>query len=342
MKISFKDFLREEPTKPWELSDEGEKDAAGLKTFMDANIPNWKKLCAFEGNCMIFRGFKDHPSSSKFGVLKIDSSNAKRVSRDTNNVYQLMMDASSDISDYPSRSKAIIGSTSIETANIYAADGGKDSVFILFPAEGVKIAVASENDFLSTPFLPYAYSISPFTDRMGAVLQSLRGDKTFIATAPFHSLDEANALCASAGAGAVAVAFESMMRGGPAKSNDGKINVYVGHPEEFYAQLDEIEKAYNAGLFDIAPKYQEAVDVIVAAPRNKRFSALSDFLMTEDRLGLSLRSFGNGLGRGRREVWFSGKCIAIPVTVFRDMVLAYDDIELSVELRSELKAIKGK
>lgn len=81
-----------------------------------------------KGKNVLFRGFKDSSPIGKISV--IDSTNARRMSRDTNNIYQLMMARSQDLKHIPDRGNSFICSTDPEKADRF----GKLYAVIPYPS----------------------------------------------------------------------------------------------------------------------------------------------------------------------------------------------------------------
>jgi hypothetical protein len=81
-------------------------------------------------------------------IRVVDSSTGIRTSKDTNNFYQLMMDSSTALKDYPSRSNSLICSTSYNTADNYVRHNGK--TYAVFPFDGTDIVESDQDDFINT------------------------------------------------------------------------------------------------------------------------------------------------------------------------------------------------
>lgn len=141
--ITFKEFLAERVLKNWEYSDLDEAPA-----FKLLNTHCLSGLESIANGSVLFRGVH-----MKYGPYSlIDSSTGVRTSKDTNNFYQLMMDNSAALKEYPSRSKSFICSTSYGSAKSYG-----DYVYAVFPYDGTKIAVSSKSDFIGTKIAPFGF-----------------------------------------------------------------------------------------------------------------------------------------------------------------------------------------
>ena len=76
----------------------------------------------------------------------IDPRTGIRTSKSSDNFYQQLMDASSHLKSYPSRSNSLICSSSKKVAEGYASGG--NSLYAVFPVDGTEIAVHPSDDFL--------------------------------------------------------------------------------------------------------------------------------------------------------------------------------------------------
>ena len=96
---------------------------------------------AIEAGNFIYRGFSGGLENK---ITFIDSSNGRRVSKDSSGMYQLMMDASDAFKGYPSRSNSFICTTERSDTQLYGEP------YIVFPKKGTKIAISEEPDFWHT------------------------------------------------------------------------------------------------------------------------------------------------------------------------------------------------
>lgn len=134
--ITFKQYLNEVILKKWE-----EEPVEHDKLF-DLLVKSESALKAIENGGLLFRGFD---ATTIKGASYINPTSAARTSRDSYNLYQLGMDRSDSLQDYPKRSHSIICSTSWHHADGYG------SVFVVFPPNNAKVAVSSVSDFLEQP-----------------------------------------------------------------------------------------------------------------------------------------------------------------------------------------------
>src|SRR4051812_3088795 len=125
--ITFKDFLTEQMLKPWTIDKLKVDQAIEL-----LNIHCKNGLTAIENGCLLYRGEK---KKNSIPFQMIDASRGERTSKDTNNIYQLMMDNSTALANYPKRSKSLICSTSYSEARDYGI------ARVIIPFDDVEIAV---------------------------------------------------------------------------------------------------------------------------------------------------------------------------------------------------------
>ena len=134
--ISFKEFLTERIITPWEIE---HPDVGEAISILNKNCKSG--LAAIASGSLLYRGFK-RLKSGESGFTIIDTANAERTSKDTNNLYQLMMDTSSAFRCYPSRSNSLICSTDVYTASVYG------DTYVIFPFDGTLLAVSKQSDFI--------------------------------------------------------------------------------------------------------------------------------------------------------------------------------------------------
>jgi hypothetical protein len=124
--------ITEAVVKPWAVEYVDVKKAVDL-----LNKHCSRGLQAISTGGLLFRGFKHDVA-----VMTIDASQGERTSRDTNNIYQLMMDISDSMKDFPSRSKSLICSSNIAEAASYGMP------MVIVPFDGTKVVVSNVDDFI--------------------------------------------------------------------------------------------------------------------------------------------------------------------------------------------------
>lgn len=138
--ITFKQYLAidEAIIKPWEQFPVETERAVDM-----LNSSHKDGLKAITTGGLLFRGFKGTTIERGLAGV-IDPSKGERTSRDSNNAYQLAMGRSPALSEYPSRGKSLICSTSLFEARHYGTP------YIVVPADGATVAVSAFADFLET------------------------------------------------------------------------------------------------------------------------------------------------------------------------------------------------
>ena len=155
--LTFKQFLdkpiSEGIVKPWAASPKKVTEAIEL---MNTHCKNGLKAVINGG--LLWRGWGGGSGKSLGGkgVTKkiesdfylVDTTNSLRTSRDYDNAYMLLMDASKSMKDVPSRSNALICSSSYREADSYA---GKYGPSCIIPFDRAKVAfVPKKSDFAAT------------------------------------------------------------------------------------------------------------------------------------------------------------------------------------------------
>lgn len=269
--ITFKDFLQEKIITTWSSENISRDDAL---IFLNENCRDGLK--AVKDGGLLFRGF----SKAQGFTSILDSSDLKRTSLDTNNVYQLMMDSSSKLKDYPKRSNSFICSTYFYDAADYGS-----YVYAMIPVDGTKIASGIVRDFLhtliSSKIFDKKVSVKDFTYIMGNAFKRLGIDPK-----------------------------------GSKFTNIGTIDSALGKLQSEIA-VDRIVGAVRAASDKIIDINTKALrNVLEAAPPNKRATHLASEIMSPESLSLSLNPFGDKLN-SKCEAWFSGKCVAIEIHMFK-------------------------
>jgi hypothetical protein len=293
--ISFKEFLTEKKIEPWSVE----------KISVDEAIAMLNKYCksglkAIETGTLLYRGSKGLGGQS-FKVL--DSTNSVRTSRDTSNMYQLMMDTSESMSKIPSRSNSFICSTSRNTAENYGHTA------VVFPFDGSPIAVSSIPDFIEAKI-----DDRDITDRISKELR--------------RTADEVGGclkynLGIKPGAGVYQWTDASMI--------NSKLKA-IGK--------DKIKKEWNSYFFNgkPSPKFDALLN---SANVNKIFTAICTHMITPASINVSVAHMGDKL-KDNVECWFSGKAIAIPPKVFAQILVKLKNANKSSVHPSLMKVFKDE
>lgn len=155
MKLNFKNFLLEKTSDLFHV--EEAKDPISL---LKEN--GLAALRAIKNGTVLYRGMGEQRLRHPVSIISVKS---QRVSRDTNNIYQLMMDASPALSEFPSRSKSLICSTRIIGGAVYG------DPYVILPFDDTDIAVSSESDFPVTDIDNYGFDLYELSQNLGYVLE---------------------------------------------------------------------------------------------------------------------------------------------------------------------------
>ena len=321
--ISFKQYLdyqlSEAIVKPWS------SDAIDVEKAIASLNENAKDgLRAISNGGLLYRGFRDKLSSD---FLLLDSSVGRRTSKDTDNMYQLMMDESKALRNYPSRSESFICSSSLDHAKNY----GGDSTYVMVPLDGTKVAQLAYNDIFKVQFsndfftanADGMYKLSNFFVALGASKKLVDGNYVWI-----NSTEIKKAL-AKASPERMLICWKAVMYAYVNNSiyfNDEQLtNSFdtilikhfipaIGFTDSAKDELDRFEAAIKNGAFTTSETLQKAYEFFKQHGADV-FDALANDLMTPKKIGIELVNYGDTLSP-KKECWFSGKCIAIRDTVF--------------------------
>lgn len=131
--LTFKEFIAEGIVKKWEVVS---VDVQKANALLNAHCKSGFESIA--NGSVLWRG-----DANRGEYVAIDSSTGVRTSKDTNNLYQMMMDASTNLKHVPSRSKSLICSNDFKIADKYGS-----KLYAVFPEDGTKIAVSRVEDFI--------------------------------------------------------------------------------------------------------------------------------------------------------------------------------------------------
>lgn len=335
--ITFKQFLSEAAKKP-ALAKNVSKSWDVENMSVDKMIEMVNTHCReslraiYEPHGLLFRGFKQAPGPAKTAVM-LDSSNASRMSRDSNNLYQLLMDISPDIQKkgIPSRTKSFICITDYYSAR------GHGTAYVMLPFNGTTIAYTDSDDIFNSEI-----SIKPlkidregpedFGGTLGKRLKRLGILPDF--NGKYTNADAINAQIAKIPAEIIAATlFDGdddpldtvISRKFFYKTVDSKdrnkelnsIHAAFNTPGTEHGQktLLEILKKYSDGL---TPRFKKNLE-ITKQHHEKFMDYLASFITTSQ---FSIKTVVSGCKLPYDvECWFSGKCIAIPVLIFKKMLI---------------------
>lgn len=310
--ISFKDFLAETAIVKWKADP---VEVKKVIAYLNANCRDGLKAISTGG--ILFRGFR---KDMKDSYVIMDSSKAVRTSKDTNNLYQLMMEASEAFKGYPKRSNSFICTTSHIGAKRYG------NVYAMIPFDGTKIAVVDSHDifyiFFTSDIIDDDISVEDLSANMGRTLAAL-GIKR----------ETKNGFLSGSAIDAALSKFS------PEQIFCVWIE-YMGNRYDFVEEEkipEEIKDIFQNGWKSkkVNPKLGEFVKnnpqfltnsgkklySILKNNTSKRFTTLSTEICTPKKFDTQLKTFGEQVPMNR-ECWFSGKCLAIKLSLFADIIHA--------------------
>lgn len=335
--ITFKEFLTEAAKKKDRLpvnvvSKWGKEDLSIEKMIEMVNANCRESLRAIQQpSGLLFRGFGTLPGPKGKPVF-LDSSSAFRTSRDSNNIYQLLMDRSPEMQQkgIPSRSKSFICITDRANAGIHGGDNG---VYVMLPYNGTTVAyTASDDIFNSRINIPQFDMRGEGTAEAGATLGErlqAMGIKPDFGSMRYKDADYINREIAKIAPEVVAVfIFGELDFYDIFKDNifdDANItyaaqqritNAFsLGKKEKDRALMADTLKKYESS---IRPAFKKKIEIV-----RQNHDAFFDYiasLMKTSQFAIKTAVAGQKIPY-EVECWFSGKCIAIPEQLFKKMLL---------------------
>ncbi len=313
--ITFKQFLYEASIQSWTV-----KQMDSAKAALEGDYSNFFQ--SLKNGSLLFRGFRQIEGN---GVREIDTTDSRRTSRDTHNIYQMMMDASASLSKFPSRSNSIICTTSSATAESYTYDPAtktSGSLLVVVPPNNTKIAQMETSDLLFTRF-KYGFDFDDLDTwvfnyfSMFNLAPDIKGDRRDSWT----DVARADKLLAEDEAEEVFYKLCAFFNH----------NILIRGTDLLY---DDIQ--YEAKKFtELSDEHREALKTkgsntefgnqildALRSTKTKRFQAISSVIMTPENLNLHLKTAGDSLP-SNCECWFSGKALVLPIDVFKQII---DDV----------------
>lgn len=333
--ITFKQFISEEPlteavVKKWFMSN---IDVNTAMSVLNSSAKDGLKAIKNDG--LIYRGF-DSPGKNKADFKALDSSSGLRTSRDSDNLYQAMMDQSEELSGYPSRSNSFICSTDKHVADGYGR------AFVMVPLDGTKIAFASKSDIFKQDIKSSIMDRKP--DEMYQVSKFLQMAGVKREKYEFRSPGTYDAVLANFTPAELTVIWDEVMNDlvgikftGETKDIARKLNKDLGfggaplttQQKKTVADLAKVLEAGEIG--GINSKTATVYELFKSNPQ-KCFTALSTHIMNPSTLKLRLGVYGEPVP-SNVECWFSGKCIAISYDVFGQILLRLKEQKFPIASR---------
>jgi hypothetical protein len=291
--VSFKSFVNEANSLYGTSKSEG--DPTGVILSMPGMLRSIKT-----GN-VLYRGMV---VGLNRGASVISSKGTQRYSLATNNLYQIMMDASPALADFPSRTRSIICATNTRSISLYGSHS-----YIILPFDGTPIAVSATSDFINQEIhLLDDVGVDVFSSSAGEIVKLLGLRRFFTGYKPkFTDID------------ALDKALEE---------HEITDNMWDAVKENMFKE-GVVERMFNA----IKASYKKN-------PAST-FRSLAKKIMTPGSLDLTLVRAGGAFPTSTtgREVWFEGKALALTpsafIKTFRELEEQLgDDFSSALDLQS--------
>lgn len=340
--ITFKNYLQlfEDPdlppnvSIPWEATDLIPSQVNAefvLKHCSDS-------LNDLENGKILFRG--DGATSSPFKI--INTAKSKRSSKDTNNLYQLIMDTSENMKDVPSRSNSIISSSNHSVALAY----GKESpmkTYLILPFNGTKIACFKHADIFNALFesekLAFRELVSH--NKLTNFFADVIGEKTLTSKTDVRGLFN-NADLAKIvffwdfwGFSSTRGGLLDFSKLGTAAQQDyktgdlGESISYISRSNNIGSGDSEfINKVFGFmrenNFASASPRMDEFIKLMKDGS-NDYFKALSSEIAKSEQMGITVEPVGSLTVGKRNECWFSGKCLTVRFDYVKALIKELED-----------------
>ena len=275
--ISFKEFLSEAAIKKWDVQ---KTSLEGIIKLLNAQYKDGLKAIA--NGSVLYRGFGNMGKKESAGYKIIDTSNAIRSSRDTNNLYQLCVDHSSALAQYPKRSNSLICSTRMSGADSFG------EINVIIPIDGTKVAVCASKDMFDTMIESSCYSdsnVESFGDYLKSALTTLKFPKQ----AQYLRIEPIDEFMKDINPSRIAEVFDT-----------------------YNFDMGAIQKLTNNCAED---KKMTAVASAVMTPKSL------DLKLLPYGGVLPTSGDGSGHEMNGNEAWFSGKAVAIDLETFAGILI---------------------
>jgi len=320
--ITFKNYLAlfedgANVSVPWESTDIPPSKVT--TEYILAHCSDW--LNDLENGKLLYRGTKS--ASSPFKL--VDTTNSKRSSRDTNNLYQVIMDASENMKDVPSRSNSIISVSNHNTALAYS-EMSPTKAYLMLPFNSTKIACFKYTDILNAFFESKKLEFSQLiaNDSLTNFFKDVIGTNTLTSKTDvkglFNKADLAKIVffwdlyfCNHSG-----LIFEGLGEDIQGEYESG----VLGDKVAFYSRTDyagfesggvlgKVFDFMRENNFATASQQMDEFVKLMEAGNNDYFKALASEIAKPEEMGISVQKVGSLTIGKFSECWFSGKCLMV-------------------------------
>lgn len=352
--ITFKQFvegsqINEGVAKQWDVKYQSVSKAIDI-----LNKHCKQGIEAIRNGGVLWRGFGSKgDAAQKVDFQLIDTTNSLRTSRDYDNAYMLLMAASKHLANFPSRTNALICSTSFSDASAYAGSNNPKAVI---PFDGTKVAhTGGYSDFnevetsnrriedigLSSSltsigmreFFSMIATGEKVKSKHGKMVNDFTNHEVIdAAMAKFSPVELTLLWCLSISdeTDNIQVNLSSNAPDGEYRKYDRLVDLFFNissysmkggkwnsksNEDAFNAVVDAIES--KKLKFDYHAK--AFFKMMRDAPADKRFSHLASKTMKPKEMGLKVVPFGQKLPRGT-ECWVAGKAVLISSSMFVDIL----------------------
>jgi hypothetical protein len=284
--ISFKEFLSEAAIKKWDVK---KTSLDGIIKLLNAQYKDG--LNAIANGSVLYRGFGNMNKKEAEGYKIINTTNAIRTSRDTNNLYQLCMDHSSALAQYPKRSNSLICSTRMSGADSFGR------INVIVPIDGTKVAVCGSKDMFDTMIESSYYdsnNVESFGDHLKYALTALKYPKL----AQYTDIAAIDAFLTNVNPSRIAEVFDT--------------NGF---------DMGSIQKLTNNCAED---KKMTAIASAIMTPKSL------DLKLLPYGGVLPTSGDGSGHEMNGNEAWFSGKAVAIDLETFAGILIEMQKLKMPI------------
>jgi len=316
--ISFKQFLAEEAIVPWK--EVPLTASASIKMINEYCVDALN--CYINNNIVLYRGFaKGGKQINSTGSL-INTSGSYRTSKDSYNLYMLIM---SFIDGIPNRSNSIICSTNRTYAGAYG------NVYAVFPYDNTPIAVSDREDFFGNVVTRNIFC--PETTDIVGLDVKLKVSITLLcpgaSAQDFKTMHDVDKLLSPFHWAQVffMLMFQHTKYVGYNSSRDklikteflkmydklcnGSFKPNLLNSEDIPYMVESIENTSWKGTLHFAK------ELMRIAKSENRFSTLAQ-IMAPSITEINVHDISD-ITHTNSECWFSGKCVVIPIDMLKDL-----------------------
>lgn len=280
MMITFKQFLAEAVITPWQKDELTAKEAIAFAEHQCSGA-----LALARDSFIFYRGDK---SFSKPSI--VDPATGSRSSQDGDNIYQSLMDASTELKDFPKRTSSLIFTNDKHIA------AGYRNICVVLPVDDADVCFSKYHDFWAWEAQPqkfgnlYKYNNRTAIDLLSSIVKRT-AQYAFMTKKSKWSIDD----------------IDSMMKQDPEKAASFVAQVIIDNDQTADINLEAIEHACRVGFCEIfgSAIFTKANSGFELVSLNKAAKKKSD----------------EGTGN---EMWTNAMCLVIPTLSVENQQLIKD------------------